>query len=400
MASIGIDIGKRQHVAAVCRDGERVAERGVLRFRSDRSGFDELAAWLGHQGVIERVVMESSGHYWMPLAGVLARAQLPVALVNPLAARYFGKRRLQRTKSDPADARTLAALGMVDQPRTFDPLASVDIREAARFAMRLVEDQSRVLNRIHRLIDLGFPELGEVYDDPTCVSALAVLRLAPTALVASRKHPGTLAKAARPGGGRPIGLAKAEQIITLARHSVAPIEIENQVRFEMQTLIEQVDLLERQIDGAESRVRFLLDGELARRLQTIPGVGPAIVATLIAEIGDITRFRTFDQLVAYAGVHPAERSSGEKGGPETSWEMSKTGNAYLRAALYRMALVGLQHNPVIRDHYARKRAQGKTKMNALGHCMKKALALVWGVWHGGHDFTPEPPQHLTTGYGT
>lgn len=44
---------------------------------------------------------------------------------------------------------------MVDQPRTFDPLASVDIREAARFAMRRVEDQSRVLNRIHRLIDLG-----------------------------------------------------------------------------------------------------------------------------------------------------------------------------------------------------------------------------------------------------
>ncbi|HYK98260.1 MAG TPA: hypothetical protein VEU77_07680, partial [Candidatus Acidoferrales bacterium] len=68
-------------------------------------------------------------------------------------------------------------------------------------------------------------------------------------------------------------------------------------------------------------------------------------------------------------------------------------------ALYRMALVGLQHNPVIRDHYARKRAEGKTKMNALGHCMKKALALVWGIWHGEHDFTPEPPR-LTSGYGT
>ena len=391
MASIGIDIGKRQHVAAVCRDGEREAQRAVLRFRADRGGFDELATWLQRQGLIERVVMESSGHYWIPLAGDLARRGVAVAVVNPVAAKYFGKRRLQRTKSDPADARTLAALGMVDAPRTFDPLASVDIREAARFAMRLVEDQARILTRIGRLIDLGFPELAQVYDDPTCVSALAVLRVAPTALVASRKHPETLAKAARPGGGRPIGLTKAEQIIALAKTSVAPIELENQVRFEMQTLIEQVDLLERQIDGAESRVRFLVDGELARRLQTIPGVGPAIVATLIAEIGDIRRFERFDQLVAYAGVHPAEKTSGEKGGPETSWEMSKTGNAYLRAALYRMALVGLQHNPVIREHYARKRAQGKTKMNALGHCMKKALSLVWGVWRGAHDFTPEPP---------
>ena len=46
--------------------------------------------------------------------------------------------------------------------------------------------------------------------------------------------------------------------------------------------------------------------------------------------------------------------------------MSKTGNAHLRAAAYRMAIVGVQHNPVIRAHYERKRAVGKSKMNALG----------------------------------
>jgi hypothetical protein len=43
---------------------------------------------------------------------------------------------------------------------------------------------------------------------------------------------------------------------------------------------------------------------------------------------------------------------------------------------------------VIAEHYARKRAAGKSKMNALGHCMAKALALVWGVWRGGRDFDP------------
>ena len=53
-----------------------------------------------------------------------------------------------------------------------------------------------------------------------------------------------------------------------------------------------------------------------------------------------------------------------------------------------MALVGTQHNPVIAAHYARKRAAGKSKMNALGHCMRKALAIVWGVWRNGTDFDP------------
>ena len=68
--------------------------------------------------------------------------------------------------------------------------------------------------------------------------------------------------------------------------------------------------------------------------------------------------------------------------------MSKAGNSHLRAAAYRMAIVGVGHNPVIASHYARKRAAGKSKMNALGHCMRKALSLVWGVWRNGQDFDP------------
>jgi hypothetical protein len=102
---------------------------------------------------------------------------------------------------------------------------------------------------------------------------------------------------------------------------------------------------------------------------------------------DRARFTDVDQLLAYAGVHPKEQSSGKKGAnPETSWVMAKTGNAFLREAAYRMAIVGIQHNPVIRAHYARKRAAGKTRMNAVGHCMSKALSLVWGVWRGGKAF--------------
>jgi len=38
--------------------------------------------------------------------------------------------------------------------------------------------------------------------------------------------------------------------------------------------------------------------------------------------------------------------------------------------------------------YLRKRAQGKTAMNALGHCLSKSLAIVWGAWRSGRDFDP------------
>jgi len=391
MTTIGIDIGGRTHVAARCRDGQARADREILRVSQSRVGFDVLDTWLERQaGPVTLVTMESSGHYWMPLASHLCRRDIPVAVVNPLAAKYFAKSRLARTKSDPADARSLAEMAMRDTPDARDPLAGVELRQAARFAMTLVTEQAKVCQRLIRLVELGFPELGELFDDPTCRTAREVLRIAPTARAATRRRTTTLANANAGPGHRRLGQAKAERLQTAAADSIAVPELDAEVAFEVGLLLDQFDLLERQIEDADRRVAGLLDGETARRLQTIPGVGPSIAATLLAEIGDIARFDDFDQLLAYAGVHPAERSSGRKGSnPETAWRMSKAGNAHLRAAAYRMALVGVQHNPVIAAHYARKRAAGKSKMNALGHCMRKALSIVWGVWRNGADFDPD-----------
>src|SRR6266702_3052501 len=140
MHSVGIDIGKRQHVAAICREGQRSADKAVLRFGADRSGLALLERWLARHGPVERVVMESSGHYWLPLAAALHRQSIPVAIINPVSAKAFGK------------------------PRVREPLAGAELREAARFAMHLVEAQSRIDNKICRLIELGFPELGQAYD--------------------------------------------------------------------------------------------------------------------------------------------------------------------------------------------------------------------------------------------
>ena len=391
MMTVGIDIGGKQHVVARCREGQDKADRQILRVSQDRAGFDRLDDWLERQDEpVDLVTMESSGHYWMSLASHLQRHGHPLAVVNPLAAKYFAKSRLGRTKSDPADARSLALMAMREQPVARDALEGVELRQAARFAMRLVTEQARVCQRLIRLVELGFPELGELFDDPACRTAREVLRVAPTAAVARRRRTSTLADANKGAGHRRLGETRAARLKAAADRSIAVPELDDEVAFEIGMLLDQYDLLEAQIAEAETHVAGLLDGELARRLQTIPGVGPSTCAALIAEIGDIWRFDDVDQLLAYAGVHPAERSSGRKGAnPETSWHMSKAGNAHLRAAAYRLAVVGVRHNPVIGAHYARKREAGKSKMNALGHCMSKALSIVWGVWRNGQDFDPD-----------
>ncbi len=223
----------------------------------------------------------------MPLASHLQRRDVPVAVVNPLAAKYVARSRLGRTKSDPADARSLAEMAMRDTPDARDPLAGVELRQAARFAMTLVAEQAKVCQRLVRLVELGFPELGELFEDPTCRTAREVLRIAPTARAATRRRTSTLANANGRPGHRRLGQAKAERLQAAAAETIAVPELDAEVAFEIGLLLDQYDLLERQIEAADARVAGLLDGELARRLQTIPGVGPSTTATLISEIGKI-----------------------------------------------------------------------------------------------------------------
>src|SRR4030081_694366 len=84
---VGIDVGASKHVAAVCRTDRQLAERRLLRYPNNRQGFDELDAWLQSQGAVERVVLESSGHYWLALASHLRRGGGQGAVVNPLEAK-------------------------------------------------------------------------------------------------------------------------------------------------------------------------------------------------------------------------------------------------------------------------------------------------------------------------
>src|SRR5260370_6701700 len=243
-AVVGIDVGAYKHAVAVCRSGEGEAERGVFRLSADRSGFNELDRWLERQGPVERVVLESSGHYYWPLASHLHRRGYGVAVVNPLQAKYFAKSRLQRSKSDPADARTLAALGMSEEPRIKDPLLGAEAKEAARVWGGLVKEQGQLRQKLLRLGEVGFPELKECFEDPLCDTALAVLREAPTARTAARRRVSTLAETKRPGGLRRLGESKAGRLHELAKQTIAPPELDAQMGFEVRMLIQQFDRLD------------------------------------------------------------------------------------------------------------------------------------------------------------
>ena len=106
-------------------------------------------------------------------------------------------------------------------------------------------------------------------------------------------------------------------------------------------------------------------------LRSVPGVGPVLVSTLLAnlpELGTLTR----KQIAALAGVAPFPRDSGTLRGRRTIWG----GRAHVRTALYMATMVAARFNPVIKAFYRRLCQAGKAKKLALTACMRKLLTIL------------------------
>ena len=106
-------------------------------------------------------------------------------------------------------------------------------------------------------------------------------------------------------------------------------------------------------------------------LRTVPGIGPVVSRTLLAELPELGTL-THKQIAALVGVAPLNRDSGTLRGRRMIWG----GRAVVRSVLYMSAVVAARHNPVIKAFYQRLRAAGKVPKVALVACMHKLLTIL------------------------
>jgi len=127
------------------------------------------------------------------------------------------------------------------------------------------------------------------------------------------------------------------------------------------------------------------------QVQTIPGIGTTTAAVLVAKMISIQRFATPENLVGYFGVFPEENTSGVapdgKPLPLGTQHMSTKGADLVRRYLWNAAKSAMLCNPAVRDLYARLRARGTRGDVALGHCMRKLLHQVFGVWTSDQPYS-------------
>ena len=121
-------------------------------------------------------------------------------------------------------------------------------------------------------------------------------------------------------------------------------------------------------------------------LDSIPGVGEATAAVLLAEVPDIKEYRSARQVAAFAGLVPRERQSGSS--VRGRVRLSKVGNARLRKALYFPAVTALRCSPFFQQWAEGLRQRGKSKMAVIGAAMRKLVHLAYGVLKTGRPFDP------------
>jgi transposase len=333
--AIGLDVHRDFCEVAICEAG---AVRSAGRIETSPEALELFARSLGSA---DRVALEVTGGAW-EIARILEPHVRRVVVVSPDDTGI----RQARAKTDRLDARTLGRLlwaGELDAVWMPDERCRVMRRRLAR-REQLLRSRSRAKNEIHAVLMRrlkGKPPVSDLFG------------------VKGRRWLRELE----------LPVEEAETVESALRH---------------------VEFLDGEIAAIERLIaREALGSPDARRLMTVPGVNVICAAAFLAAIGDIRRFRSSRQLVAYLGLDPRVRQSGSE--PARGGRISKRGSASARWALVEAAWnVARQPGP-LHAFYERIRAR-RGHGKAVVAVARKLTVLFWCLLTRGEDYAHQQPS--------
>jgi transposase len=391
---VGLDTARYGHHATFLRP-DRQPAASPFDFLESHSGYQRLQSTLDrlaqkHKAVHFHIRVDAAGQYATNLLEFLH--QLPyektISVGEPLRNKNYRAVHFPKRKTDGTESHACARFAIVEQPAAThrDSPELLMLQEVASRLEAQSNQSTRHVNQLHNLLARVFPELATITNDLQTAWVLKLLDRYPTAQrIAGARSLHTIAN---------LSAKKAQQIKEAASLSVAAHRGEL-----AEELVRQVVRVLKQSLAAEEKLEKLLikafdklPDTRARQIATIKGIGKRTAAVLVAKIGSIDRFPTASQLVGYFGVFPEENQSGvDKYGnpvPPGTMRMSRKGNDLVRKYLWMAAQSAITYNPQVCRLYARRKAGGRRGDVALGHCMKKLLHQVFGIWTSGKPYDP------------
>ncbi len=356
----GLDVHQATVTACVRLPGPAGERAQVVHtFGTTTPDLLALRDWLAaHQ--VTAVAMESTGVYWKPVYYLLEEAVPQVLLVN---ATHLAK--VPGRKTDVTDSAWIAQLlecGLV-RGSFVPPPAIRELRDLTRYRKTLIQDRTREVNRLHKVLEDAGLKLASVATDVLGASGRAML----TALVAGTTDPAVLADLAR--GRLRAKLPALRQALTG--------RFRDHHAFLLTQLLAHLDYLDEALARLSAAIEAHLApfAEAAARLQTLPGVKQRTVEAVLAEIGvDMGRFPTAGHLASWAGLCPGNN---ETAGKRRRGRVRK-GDRWLKAALVEASLAA------IRTRGSRLGALYRRVCRRAGHnvaVVAVAHAILEIVWH-------------------
>lgn len=409
---VGIDVAKEFCFYAVLSPQGDTFMKTFKAF-NDKDGFEYVLRQLKK---VEHafsskpaIVLESTGHYSQRIVHFFCNRGFKVFLVNPLVSHSIKSSSIRKVKTDKVDAEELARLYFIKQLREFNVQDDyfVNLKVLSRAAILLSEQRVTIINQLTAAVEQVIPTYSNAFSNIASNTSLELLTkyASPDSFLCTAKTKviEIIRNTSRRGElyshdkyGKLLNCmteAKSIGIMADGLYEIIRIYAEN-----LQYINEQLAKLEVKIAELSISVYTI------PLLESIPGIGKKIAPILASEIGDISRFKNAKQLVAYCGVDPAVKQSGNFTG--TKNRITKRGSPYIRKALYiaatvviRQSINGTLVNPVLYQYYQEK-AKTKPKKQALGAIMNKLLRIIYSVLKNNKPFELITPQEQEQRYQT
>ena len=339
--SIGIDVSMgKSTIAIISTDGEVINE--PFEIEHTKSGFNlilEKIKNIPKDNV--KFVMESTGNYCKSILKIIIDNGYFVTVENPLTIKKYCDINIRKVKTDKKDALKIACYGSERWHKLIEYTPSDEIYSELRFLSRQYDEQMtlKVMKKIHLsgLIEVTFPGLKKIFNgDSVYMLMLDVYKkyYHPSLVLSKSKSSfiKDVKKISKKTGHR-VGTRVAEEMYSLASECIPSSPFNESTQLAVSNCV----LLLQNLEEITNNIIAKMD-KLAKNLpefeivSNMSGVGNKIRSRLIAEIGDVRRFKNSNCLIAYAGIDVPPFQSGQF--IATNRRITKRGNKHLRKVGY------------------------------------------------------------------
>ncbi|WP_405316577.1 IS110 family transposase [Faecalibacillus faecis] len=268
-------------------------------------------------------------------------------------------------KSDPLDAQTICSIIGTDDNVKYvsdnvfeNKKGYQDLKTLIHRHFQIKKLHSQEINRLIAQCDCYFPELQYVFE-PNSAAFLAILSSYPTTHDIINASKDEVFYVAYQATKHRCSIDKIDKLFEYCNDTLVP-HVSDHIKLIIIDIVENIKSIRTQIKALEKEIKLLASTfPQYNLLLSLTGCGPITAATIIAETGNIDRFKNADHFVSYSGSSPRIKRSGTS--VEIMGKISKKGSKYLRHALYMIAEFGRRHNPILKHLFERVKNGNKKR---------------------------------------